>query len=208
MPDPSTVDRAGNYLTREFVNAGGDLETRSAVLHALASWGKASFEQANTLNRVRQNLPDVALAYLALTMAHLDRKSLADEVLNVLAPRAKSESAGTGKKPRKYWEGKDQGPYHRGAVETTALAALAFARVRPQAPELDAASEWLLAHRQGNGWQPHKAKGSAVAALAAFYGKAGQAEDRYKLTVTVNDAEVYQSQVVGSPEGKVGGRPA
>ncbi len=68
-------------------------------------------------------------------------------MLDVLAPRAKSEPAGVGKKPRKYWEGKDQGPYHRGPVETTALAALAFAKARPQAPELEAASEWLLAHR-------------------------------------------------------------
>ena len=49
---------------------------------------------------------------------------------------------------------------------------------------------------------PHKAKGAAVAALAAFYGKAGSAEDRYSLVVTVNDAEVYRAQVIGSPEGK------
>jgi alpha-2-macroglobulin len=202
LADPSSVDRATNYLTREFARAGSDFETRAAVLHALAALGKASFEQANSLNRVRQNLPDVALAYLALSFHHLERGNLAGEVLDVLAPRAKTESAATGQKPRKYWEGKDQGPFHRGAVETTALAALAFAKARPQAPELDAACEWLLAHRQGNGWNPHKAKGSALAALAAFYGKAGSAEDRYSLVVTVNDAEVYRAQVIGSPEAK------
>ena len=202
LADPSSVDRASNYLTREFARAGNDNETRAAVLHALAALGKASFEQANSLNRVRQGLPDVALAYLALSFHHLERGNLAGEVLDVLAPRAKTESAGTGQKPRKYWEGKDQGPFHRGAVETTALAALAFAKARPQAPELDAACEWLLAHRQGNGWNPHKAKGSALAALAAFYGKAGSAEDRYSLVVTVNDAEVYRTQVIGSPEAK------
>jgi len=32
--------------------------------------------------------------------------------------------------------------------------------------------------------------------------KAGAAEDRYRLVVTVNDAEVYRADVVGSPEGK------
>ena len=202
LPDPSSVEKASAYLAREFTRAGTDYEARAALLHALAASGKATFEQANSLNRVRQNLPDVALAYLALTLAHLDRASLAGEVLDVLAPRAKSESAGVGKKPRKYWEGKDQGPYHRGPVETTALVALAFAKGRPQAPELEAASEWLLAHRQGNGWRPHKAKGAALQALAAFYGKAGAAEDRYNLVVTVNDVEVYKAEVVGSPEGK------
>ena len=202
LADPSAVDKATNYLTVEFTRAGNDFETRAALLHALAALGKASFEQANSLNRVRQNLPDVALAYLALSFHHLERPTLAGEVLDVLAPRAKTESAGTGQKPRKYWEGKDQGPFHRGAVETTALAALAFAKARPQAPELDAACEWLLAHRQGNGWSPHKAKGAALAALAAFYGKAGSAEDRYNLVVTVNDAEVYRSQVIGSPEAE------
>ena len=202
LADSSSIEKATSYLAREFARAGNDFESRSALLHALAASGKATFEQANSLNRVRQNLPDVALAYLALTLAHLDRASLAGEVLDVLAPRAKAESAGVGEKPRKYWEGKDQGPYHRGPVETTALAALAFARVRPQAPELEAASEWLLAHRRGNGWWPHKAKGSALEALAAFYGKAGAAEDRYDLVVTVNDVEVYKSRVIGSPEGK------
>ncbi len=203
LADPSVADKATNYLTREFARAGADHETRAALLHALAAFGKANFEQANSLHRVRQNLPDVALAYLALALAHLDRAGLAGEVLDVLAPRAKSESAGTGKKPRKYWEGRDQGPYHRGAVETTAVAALAFARVRPQAPEVEAASEWLLAHRLGDGWSPHKAKGAAVAALAAFYGKAASAEDRYRLVVTVNDLEVYRAEVVGPAEGKM-----
>ena len=202
LADPSSVDKATNYLAGEFARAGTDYEARAALLHALAAFGRANFEQANSLNRVRQNLPDVALAYLALSFAHLDRASLANEVLDVLGPRAKTESAGTGKKPRKYWEGRDQGPYHRGAVETTALATLAYARVRPRAPEFEAASEWLLAHRQGNGWSPHKAKGAAVAALAAFYGKAGAAEDRYRLVVTVNDAEVYRADIVGSVEGK------
>ncbi len=202
LPDPSAVDKAAGYLAQEFNKAGADHETRAALLHALAGLGKASFEQANTLNRIRQNLPDVALAYLALTLHELDRDPMAGEVLDVLAPRAKSESAGTGKKPRKYWDGNNQGPWHRGPAETTALAALAFARIRPQAPEVEAASEWLLAHRSGDGWRPHKAKGAAVAALAAYYGKAKSAEDRYRLVVTVNDSEVYRAEVIGSPEGK------
>ena len=51
------------------------------------------------------------------------------------------------------------------------------------------------------GWQPPKAKGPALAALASFYGKAQAAEDRYSLVVTVNDEQVYKADVVGSTEG-------
>src|SRR5262249_58112821 len=68
--------------------------------------------------------------------------------------------------------------------------------------DLDGATDWLLAHRQGFGWQPHKAKGPALAALAAYYGRAKGAEDRYNLVVAVNDTEVYRTQVIGSVEGK------
>ncbi len=200
LPDPAGLDKAAAYLAREFARAGNDFEARAALLHALAAVGKASFEQANSLNRARQNLPDVALAYLALALKELDRATLAGEVLDLLATRAKVEPAGVGEKPRKFWEGADQGPSHRGAVETTALAALAFARVRPQGGELEAATSWLLAHRRGDGWSPSKARGPAVAALAAFYGKAGAAEDRYRLVVTVNDVEVHRAEVFGPAE--------
>jgi tetratricopeptide (TPR) repeat protein len=200
LADPSGLEKATTYLAGEFARAGTDSEARAAILHALAASGKASFEQANALARSKQSLPDDALAYLALTLHHLDRASLAGEVLDVLATRAKSQPVGIGKKPLKYWDGADQGPFHRGAVETTALAALAFARVRPQATEFEAASEWLLAHRLGDGWTPRKAKGAAVAALAAYYGKAGSAEGRYRLVITVNDVEVHRSEVAGPAE--------
>src|SRR5207248_302293 len=93
-------------------------------------------------------------------------------------------------------------PIVRGPVEATALASLALARVRPQDEVLDGAIEWLQAHRLGTGWQPHKAKGPAIAALSAYYAKGQTAEDRYRLIVTVNDEEVYKADIAGSPEGK------
>ncbi len=137
-----------------------------------------------------------------MTFANLDRASLGDEVLNVLAPRGKTEPTVPGGKARRYWSGEGQHPWHRSDAETTALAALAFARVRPQSPDLAAAVDWLVAHRQGTGWNPTKAKGPAIAALAKFYGSAKEAEDRYRLVVKVNDNEVYSADVIGSTEGK------
>ena len=90
----------------------------------------------------------------------------------------------------------------RGAVETTALVTLAFARIQPQAAEVKQAVDWLVAHRTGNGWQPTKAKGPALAALAAFYQHAQAADDRYHLTVTVNETQVATLDVLGSAEGR------
>ena len=100
-----------------------------------------------------------------------------------------------------YWDSARTSQAVRGAVETTALVSLAYARVRPQAAELDGAVDWLLAHRTGTGWRPHKAKGPALAALASYYGHAQLAEDRYKLTVTVNDTKVAELNVTGATDG-------
>ncbi len=203
MTDAAALEKAATWLAQELAKLeGGDNETRATLLHALSTRNKASFEQANALNRVRQGLSNVSLAYLALTFANLDRVSLGGEVLGVLGPRGKSEPTVPGGKPRRYWSGAGQHPWHRSDAETTALVALAFARVRPEAPDLAAACDWLLAHRQGIGWQPPKAKGPALAALARFHGSARAAEDRYRLVVTVNDGEVYRADVVGATEGQ------
>src|SRR5262249_24122630 len=137
LSDVKVADKADQFLAQEFAKAdAADHDSRATLLHALSVRRKASFEQANALNRVRQNLSDAALAYLSLTVANLDRPELADEVLGVLGPRSKVESAGPGLPPRRYWEGGGPSPWHRGRVEATALAALAFAKARPQAAEL------------------------------------------------------------------------
>ena len=203
LTDAGALDKAVGYLTEQFARANaGDHDTRAALLHALSTRGKANFETANSLNRLRQGLSDSALAYLALTFANLDRGPLAGEVLDILAPRGKTEIAAPGDKPRRFWGDSVKTPITRGPAEPTALVALAFAKARPQAAELDGAIEWLLAHRQGFGWTPHQAKGPALAALGLYYGKARSAEDRFELVVTVNDAEVYRSRLQGAAEGQ------
>src|SRR6201999_4412289 len=108
----------------------------------------------------RQSLPDAALAELALALAALDRASLAGELLDILTARAKIEPVGPGSKRRVYWEGQGQ-RWSRGRAETTALAALAYAKVRPQAPELAGAVEWLLPPPPGHGWEAPHAGGPA-----------------------------------------------
>lgn len=205
LTDPKALEKASGYLVKEYGKLGaGDHESRALILHALATRGKANFENANSLNRIRQSLSDPALAYLALTFAALDRGTLASEILDILGPRAKTETVEPGGRSRKYWGSAGLSPWTGSTTETTALVALAYARVKPRAPELEGAVEWLLAHRNGFGWNPHKAKGAALAALADYYARGQGAEDRYNLVVTVNDKEVYRTQVLGggTSEGK------
>ena len=202
-PEPRAIDTASTWLEAQFAQVDtADLDTRAAVLHALSTAGRASYESANSLNRRRADLTDSALAHLALTFGNLERPTLAAEVLGVLGPRAKSESVGPNVPPRKYWEGTNQNIWFRSADETTALAALAYAEARPGDPLLAPAIEWLLAHRVGTAWRPYKARGPALAALSAFYGKAGESDDSYRLVVTVNDEEIYRSVVEGATAGE------
>ncbi|WP_422927196.1 MG2 domain-containing protein [Singulisphaera sp. PoT] len=203
LADVNALERAGAYLGGEFAKLGGnDHDTRAVLLHALSTRRHATFEQANSLNRVRQNLSDSALAYLTLSLLNLDRATLAHEVADLLIGRAKTEQVGQGTPARIYWEGRSPIPFSRGAVEATAMATLAVSRARPEAPILPRAVDWLLAHRSGIGWAPHKAKGAALAALTTFYGKAQRAEDRYTLVVTVNDTKVAELDVAKAKEGQ------
>src|SRR5262249_36355965 len=137
LTDPKALDKASAYLEREYARASaGDHETRAALLHALSTRGKASFEAANSLNRLRQGLSDSALAYLALTIANLDRKPLAGEVLDILGPRGKTEIGQPGDRPRKYWGGSGVAPWSRSHAQTTALVALPYPHAPPPAPPL------------------------------------------------------------------------
>jgi tetratricopeptide (TPR) repeat protein len=203
ISDPKVLDQAAAHLNQEFVKLNAaEWETRAAMLHALSTRRGASFEAANSLNRARDGLSDSALAYLALTFANLDRTTMAAEVLGLLGPRARSEATAPGRPPRLYWDRAGRQPFARSASEITALMTLAYARIKPDANELDRAVDWLTAHRVGDGWQPHKAKGPALAALASYHGRSRGAEDRYRLTVTVNDAQVAVLDVQGPTEGK------
>src|SRR5208283_1357321 len=190
LTDSKAIDRSIAWLTQAISSIERDLDARAALLHALSTRKAATFEMANSLNRERQSLSNTALAYLALTFANLNRPEVAGEILGILTPRAKAEPAAPGRPAQLYWDGSSQSAGARGTVETTALVSLAFARVRPQAAELDRAIDWLHAHRFGHGWNPHRAKGPALAALALYHGRAKGAEDRYRLTVTVNDTKV------------------
>ncbi len=204
LSDSSALDRAANYLTQQLAGVdSADVDTRLAILHALSTVGRATFEQANSANRSRQNLTDASLSYLALTFANLDRKTLAVEVLGVLGPRAKKEDLGPGIPAASYWAGDRQNPWLKSAEETTALAAFAYARANPQDPLLSSSINWLLSRRIGLGWQPHKARGPALAALGRYYGQAEAADANYRLAISVNDDVLLDQNFDGETDGQV-----
>ncbi|WP_165243823.1 MG2 domain-containing protein [Paludisphaera soli] len=201
QPDPGVRDRAAAWLNSAITGTNPrDRDARAAILHALSLRKLAGFEAANSLNRERQNLSNGALAYLALTFANLGRPELAGEALAILGPKAKAETPAPGRRPMLSWEGSGQSAGLRSTAETTALVCLAYARTRPQAPELAQGVDSLEAHRSGLGWNPRKARGPAVAALAAFHGKGPEGGGRYKLTITVNDRKVSEIDVAGAAE--------
>jgi len=199
LSDRAAADRADAYLIGRLptIDASG-LDIRAAIVHALSTRGEAGFEQANRLNRDRQRLSNVALAYLTLTFANLDRDAMAREVLAVLGPKSKTIVPRPGDEPLRYWEPGTDHPWFGGRDEATALAALAYAEANPEAEELRQAVAWLLEHRQPWGWQPRKANGPALAALGRFYGSARTERDDYGITVTVNDEVVHEASVEAS----------
>ncbi len=173
LSDPKVLDQATRHISQEFAGlSASDWETRAAMLHALSTRRAASFEAANSLNRARGELSDSALAYLALTFANLDRPTIAGELIGLLGPRAKTEATAPGRPPRLYWDRAGHQPFARSTSEITAMVTLAYARVKPDAPELERAVDWLVAHRVGEGWIPVKAQGPALAALSMYYGRA------------------------------------
>jgi uncharacterized protein YfaS (alpha-2-macroglobulin family)/TolA-binding protein len=203
LSDTKVLDKAVAYLAQEYSKlSGANHETRAAVLHALSTRRAAGFEAANSLNRLRSELSDSALASLALTFANLDRASLAGELIDILGPRAKTEPTQPGHPSQVYWNNSGRGSFTRGATEITALVTLAYGRVRPQAAELERAVSWLVAHRGCSGWLPHKAKGPALAALASYYGRARAADDRYRLTLIVNETKLEELSITGTTEGR------
>ena len=158
-------------------------------------------KSANSLNRERQNLSNAALAYLALTFANLGRPELAGEVFAILGPRARPSRPPPAVAPASTGTTPTVG--RRGAAETTALVCLAYATTRGQATELPQAIDWLEAHRFGAGWNPHKAKGPALAALASYHGRSKAGDARYRLAVVVNETKVAEIDVAGAAEGQV-----
>jgi len=175
-----------------YVASSGDM-ARPWKAIALALTGKIGFEELNALHRDRQSLDSVEVAALVLSWLKIERRTLADEAMTTLIARSRTLPAQPGKPVRRYWPAGVT-----GEEITTAWASWALASVRPGDEALPESVAWLMSRRFGPGWIPYEAKGAAVAALSAWYGRAQGAEDRYRMTITVNDKPLETITVDGA----------
>ncbi|MGB9689218.1 tetratricopeptide repeat protein [Thermogutta sp.] len=175
------MDRATAFLNQAIASAPAeDNEIRAVLVHALAQMKQADFALLNRLHRERQNLSLEGKLYLTLTLAAMDRKPMAEEVLQLIDPTVLAEP-----KPEERIVFGALSP-----AEAHALYALALEAVLPQSPELPRQIDWLLAHRVGNRWIPDRATGPAAFALTQWFGNQGFQNESCQITVFVNDFQV------------------
>jgi len=190
------------YLNKAFADARPtQTELKAVVLYGV-SWvaseegnqatrqrgNEVEYAHANRLYRNRQSLSNAALGHLALTFVRLDRKSIAVELLGVLEHRMREIRRGV--KTCRMLSGDDSSAWMNSELEVTALALLAQLSVDPRAASVRPMVDYLVSAARADGWRPHKAKGTVIAALATYYGRAEQERADYTLAVSVNGREV------------------
>ena len=206
LADPKTLDLAVAHLNQEFSKIGGnDLETRAALLHALSTCQRAASSRGR---QQPESIEEWALR-LRLSLPGADLRqpgSRLDGRRATWHPGSPGQDRGDRSGPSRAAVLGSRGPFAfhpvRRRDHVTCHSGLhAGPSPGPRARPGQRLAGWL--HRVANGWLPHKAKGPAMAALASYYGRAQNAEDRYRLTVTVNDTQVAVLDVAGPVEEKV-----
>ncbi len=91
VPDDA-FNKAITFVQTAFTAAReNDYDGKAMLLHSLSTAGRGDFAYANRLHRSRPSLSPTALAYLALAFVEMDRKEIAKELLDLLAPKLASE---------------------------------------------------------------------------------------------------------------------
>ncbi|UCG15334.1 MAG: tetratricopeptide repeat protein [Phycisphaerales bacterium] len=182
------VQKLVNYLRKVFADANpSQYELKATVLHGLSWFDTVDFAHVNRLHRSRENLSNAALGHLALTFVRLDRNSAAGEVLAVLQRRV---SEGRGPRRVCWLSNKGNSAWMNSELEVTALALLAQISVDARVTTVPKMVAYLTAAARADGWRPHKARGTVLAALATYYARAEQQAANYTLAVSINGEEV------------------
>lgn len=172
-----------------------DREGQTILLHGMAAAGCADFAFANRLHRERNALSPSGLLHLALVFTELNRKEMAVELLRfVKLAMEEPEAATSGRR-------KPTIPWMSSPVERQSLYLLALQRVDPGNPKAAELADSLLAARVDNRWLVEKANGPAVMALSEWYAGSNRVNEKYKLTVFVNDQEVEVLNVDPAQDG-------
>ncbi|MFH1745786.1 MAG: outer membrane protein assembly factor BamD, partial [Planctomycetota bacterium] len=174
-----------NYLRKNFADANpAQYELKAVVLHGLSWLDEVDFAHVNRLHRSRQVLSTAALGHLALTLVRLDRKAAAMEILSVLEKQMRQTSSGP--RPAYCLQNTGNSAWMNSELEISALALLAQLSVDPRADSVPKLVNYLTGTARADGWRPHKARGTVLAALATYYTHGAQQAANYTLDVSVN----------------------
>jgi uncharacterized protein YfaS (alpha-2-macroglobulin family)/TolA-binding protein len=180
------TEKAVAYLQKQLERLdANDNDGKALVLHALSCDKQADFAACNRLYRDRNSLGSASLAYLACAFANLDRKEISAELASILESRAK-----LGQNRPVVWESGYKITRFNDTPETTALVLLALSQSKPGSKVAESAAQSLLQMRGCFGFQTGRARGPAVAALAAWFGIAKEQSTETEITVTVNGQDV------------------
>ncbi len=191
-----TFNKAVQHLQTLFAAAPEtDIEGKAIILHGLAEAGVADFAHANRLHRSRNALSSSGLVHVALTLIRLDRKPMAAEILalakaKIPVAKAAQDVAIVGCVP-----------WMQSGVELRALYLAALNELEPAGPHNAALADWLMSARSGSRWNPEKANGPAIVALADWFGRAKLTPEKYTLSVFVNDKLLEKFTVDPSTDG-------
>jgi len=198
--DNGVVTRATAYLFTYVnrttdVNNPADPNQKAFMLAALASAGagnstlppsRALFEQH------RAKLTNWGKAYLLLSMNDAGVKTDDPQVralLNDLAATAIPSANGN------HWEDdRVPGSFMRN-TGTTALIALALARIQPEQPLVANTVRWLVIARGAEGWHTNIDRAHAVLALTTYAVQTGELGADFSYSVTVANKEILAGLV-------------
>ncbi|MEW6074130.1 MAG: tetratricopeptide repeat protein [Planctomycetota bacterium] len=198
---PATLAKALEFVPNAFQAAEQQADELKAMLQwALAMNDRADFGALNRLHRLRQSLSPAALAYTALALDAMDRGPMVAELVErldageLVVPMTESFGAA-----RCQWRVEKNLAWNRSALEMTALALLAIQRARPQSEHVAAGVQFLLSARP---WQPARARGFVLAALAEYYSRAAAAGSRGTVVVAVGGKEIERIAIADDTAGR------
>lgn len=183
-----TMATAVSSLQTAFTASGtADREGQAILLHGLAEADAADFAWANRLYRERNNLTTSGLLHVALTLIRLDRKEMAGDLIELVKLPLEPATANTREQSDSVLKCI---PWMRSGVELRALYLLSVEELFPTDKSAAQAADWLMAARRGFRWNPEKANGPAMMALAEWFSKKKFSSEKYRLTIQVNDKNV------------------
>jgi tetratricopeptide (TPR) repeat protein len=193
-----TFDKGIQFLNTAYASStDDDHENRAIILHGLAEAGHCDFAHLNRLHRLRNSLNASAQVHLALSLIAMDRKPMALEILTLakekLLPLPVNPVAGGLLAADKGLTGCM--PWMHSGVEVRGLYLMAVNATTPAAAGSDEIAKWLLGARLGSRWQPEKANGPVIVALADWFGRAKLVPEKYTLSVFVNNKLVTKLAV-------------